>query len=641
MIAGVLLRNFKTYSGINYIPLSNGDKFCGLVGNNGIGKSSVLEALDSLFNAKPWNYNVIVKKSGFVTTRPHVVPMYLIKHDALINEVQTAKKISDVVWDIDEADFSNQKSKEIFKVFKEQRELLKREFSKEKYFLIPIGISNDSVPSFSIFNTKKLGEALVDDFDSSAIQMSEEQVNAFLPLHNELKHMFEYVYIPKDIEQEVFGQLENKEIQTLMGETLIEIIESCVPQAKIQEMNTKLNGFMDGMSSVLEDYSFRTLTDRQQNLKKSDVYKLVIEAYFKIRKLHKKQGDHWLDVSSLSSGEKQKAIIEIASRIINGYRKSATNLILAIDEPEASLHMSACYDQFDKLYQISSSVACHQLLFTTHWYGFMPTVEKGTVCIVSKINDNHKVDLINVSSYREEIKQKVKDSKGKLPYDIRLKSLNDFIQSLITSVIDEDPYNWLICEGSSEKIYFEEYFKDIIQEKKLRIIPVGGASEIKRIYNHLLVSFEDFKKDIKGKVILLSDTDAELVSYSTKDDKNLISYRMVNNNATKKTILVKIDSNPVSPKTEIEDALNGKLFFDTLSTFLPDYPEIENIIGGITNPSEQACYFSLDLSPTKSQLLENFFDKEGVKFSFAKKYVEGISDAYEIPEWIDDLKKLF
>ena len=43
MIVGIFLRHIKTYKGINFIPLSDGEKFCGLVGNNGIGKSTVLE----------------------------------------------------------------------------------------------------------------------------------------------------------------------------------------------------------------------------------------------------------------------------------------------------------------------------------------------------------------------------------------------------------------------------------------------------------------------------------------------------------------------------------------------------------------------------------------------------------------------
>ena len=166
MIAGVILRNFKTYSGINYVPLSLGGRFCGLVGNNGIGKSSVLEALDSLFNGKDWNYNDIVKRSGFLVTRPHVVPVYFIEKTALSNEILIASKISDVIWEIEESDIIYQ-NREAFKIFKEQRDVLKRDFIQEDYYLIPIGVSNDSVPSLSFFNNKKMGESLFDDFDAS------------------------------------------------------------------------------------------------------------------------------------------------------------------------------------------------------------------------------------------------------------------------------------------------------------------------------------------------------------------------------------------------------------------------------------------------------------------------------------------
>ncbi|HEK1347596.1 AAA family ATPase [Pseudomonas aeruginosa] len=52
MIFALLLRNFKTYQGINYIALSNGSSFSALVGENGAGKSSVLEALNS-FSTMP------------------------------------------------------------------------------------------------------------------------------------------------------------------------------------------------------------------------------------------------------------------------------------------------------------------------------------------------------------------------------------------------------------------------------------------------------------------------------------------------------------------------------------------------------------------------------------------------------------
>jgi predicted ATP-dependent endonuclease of OLD family len=640
MIVGIFIRNVKTYSGINYIPLSFGQSFCGLLGNNGIGKSSVLEALDCIFNNKTWNYNIVVRKSGQTVTKPHIVPLYLLKiTDITEDNFEIAKKISDYVWDSEEADILSQ-NRTHFKTFDLQRQILLRDYNKETHLLLPIGLSYDHFPNLSIFNNKKLGEILIDDFEKMNQIIKDEELSILNSLQAELKNLYEYIYIPKDIDPEVFTQLETKEIQSLMGETLNEIIEKCVPQNKIQEINLSLNSFIDKLSLTLGEYSFRTSGERQVNLRKNDVYKLIIEAYFKIRKLHKKESDHWLELSLLSSGEKQKAIIEIAYQFLKDYRKNTDNLIIAIDEPESSLHMSACYDQFNKLFEMSSF--CKQLLFTTHWYGFIPTVEDGCVSIITKKDSEHQFDLINVNSYREEVKQSLKKSKGKLPYDIRIKSINDFTQSVITSILSEEPFNWLICEGSSEKIYFEKYFADIKKEKRLRIIPVGGATEIKRIYNNLQVAYEDFKNEIIGKVILVSDTDAELVQYPTKSElKNLICYRIVNVDNSRKTSLIKIDANPVSPKTEIEDSLNGKLFVETLTSFIESYPEIENILIDVNEPTEECSYYSLDLSHSKQKLLENFFDKDNNKFEFAKRYSEKISENFVVPEWIEELKKIY
>lgn len=640
MIVGVNLRNFKTYSGLNYIPLTHGGTFCGLVGNNGIGKSSVLEALDCLFNTKPWNFNIITKKSGFITTRPHVVPMYLVEK-ARISETQKeiAQKISEYIWGLEESDVISQNRGQ-FKTFSAQREVLNRDFGQDEYLLLPLGWSFDGIPNLSLFNTKKFGELFDDDFDKIAQQLSDEKLGQFHELTNEVQSLYEFIYIPKDIDPDNFTQLETKEIQSLMGQTLNEIVAKCVPQSKIQDINRDLNNFIDSLSYVLKEYSFRTVGERQVNLRKHDVYKLIVEAYFNIRRLHKKEGNHWLEMSALSSGEKQKAIIELAYHFLKSYRNDTQSIVLGIDEPESSLHMSACYDQFNKLFEVSA--LCQQLLFTTHWYGFIPTVESGSVCVISKMDKDHLFDLVSISGYRESVKQSIKQSKGQLPFDIRLKSINDFTQSVVTSILTDEPYNWLICEGSSEKIYFEAYLADIKEEKKLRIIPVGGATEVKRVYNNLQVAYEEFKKDIQGKVILVSDTDAELVQYPTRDElKNLICYRIVNDTSERKTKLAKMNSNPVSPKTEIEDALNGKLFFETLCEFKADFPELENVLSDISAPSEEAVYFELDLSPSKSKLLENFFDAGNNKFDFAKKYVTKIGNSYMVPDWIDKIKGLY
>jgi predicted ATP-dependent endonuclease of OLD family len=640
VIIGVFIRNVKTYSGINYIPLTYGQKFCGLVGINGIGKSSVLEALNYYFNnVRDWNFNISVKKGGISKTTPHIVPVFMLeKSELLAANLDLAERFSDFIWDLEEADVLTQ-NRTHFKVFQQQFEVIRREYSKENRLLLPIGLTHENSVNLSIFNTRKFGELFYPDLEKSP-QVAETNLEIFRPILDELKSKHEYIYIPKDIDPESFIQLETKEIQSLMGEKLNEIVEKCVPNTKIQDINTALSNFLNELSSKLQDYAFRTPGERQVNLRKHDVNKLIIEAYFNIRKLHKKEGEHWLEMAVLSSGEKQKAIIEIAYQFLKYQSKTTDHIILAVDEPESSLHMSACYDQFQKLYELSSF--CNQLMFTTHWYGFIPTIEDGCVSVISKIDGEHVFDLLSTVSYREAIKQTYRTSAGKLPYDIRIKSINDFTQSIITSILSDEPYNWLICEGSSEKLYFEKYFQDIKLDKKLRIIPVGGAKEIKRVYNNLQIPFDDFRKDINGKVVLITDTDPELVSFETKDElKNLICRRIVNNEKVGKTILVKVDSNPYSPKTEIEDALNGKLFLETLRDFAKDHPELDEVIGDIADVTEEASYLALDIAPSKRKRLDEFFDTGNNKYEFAKLYVQKVDDQSKTPSWIIEIKNFY
>jgi wobble nucleotide-excising tRNase len=151
-------------------------------------------------------------------------------------------------------------------------------------------------------------------------------------------------------------------------------------------------------------------------------------------------------------------LIDLAYSFLKKNSDRTTNLIIAIDEPESSLHISNCYEQFEKLIEIAKEN--HQVLITTHWYGFLPIVTQGTATSIKKGLDNKiTTDFFSLSNFREFIKQakeKHKKLKIKAPLsiDYRIKSYNDLIQSIIISIIQDPPYNWIICEGSSEKIYF-------------------------------------------------------------------------------------------------------------------------------------------------------------------------------------------
>ncbi|MFL0807363.1 MAG: ATP-binding protein [Oceanobacter sp.] len=643
MIVGLILRNIKTYQGINYIPLSAGDSFCGLVGDNGIGKSSVLEALDSFFNDREWNLNIVTRKSGTTTTKPYIIPVFLLPKtyfDRSQIDMELLNKLSDSMWNVVDEDL-NPANRKKAPLFYEQRDQLNKITSFKDSLLLPVGVDHSNKVTLGIFNCKSLGEKIFEDeFDSSQQTINEEFLEGFREAYDFIKSKTDYIYIPREIDPELFTKLETKEIQVLMGESLTKIVEDRVKPSQIKEINNKLNEFIDQISKELVDYSYRTPTERQKNIRKNDIYNVIIESFFNIRKLHKKQGASWLEIGNLSSGEKQKAIIHVAHNLLEKHRDGTADLIMAVDEPESSLHMSACFDQFLSLYEISRT--CSQLLFSSHWYGFFPTIEKGFVSVITEKKSEHKFDLINLEVYRQSIKQQGKETKGKLPFDIRLKSINDFVQSVITSILSDDPFNWIICEGSSEKIYFTKYFENEIKDKRLRVVPVGGAAEVKRIYNQLSAAYEDFKKYSKGKVYLLIDTDEELVDFETKQYDNVSCKRMVNIDKTLSTKLVNPSQNPKSPKTEIEDVLNGKLFIETLKTFQADCSESLDFIDFDADHDEVPSYYALNMRPTDHKKIMAFFDKDDNKINFANRYVELLEKGtYKTPDWIEEIREFF
>ncbi|MEZ9526640.1 AAA family ATPase [Enterovibrio norvegicus] len=638
MIVGLFLRYFKTYSGYNYIPLTDHDPFAGIVGENGIGKSSVLEALDCFFNDKEWNYHFSVKK-GTSTRPPQIVPIFLInKEEILSDELRSlANKLDKIAKSIkSEGTSSNQK---LIREFENHRSELFKNIPMDNHYLLPIGFDHTGNVSLSVFNFHTFTKEAK---NTRSQHNEEEDVSAqFRPLLDWIKNKIEYIYIPREIDAEMFTKLETAEIQGLMGETLHQILSQRVPESKVREINTELTSFIDSLSDELDgQYCYKTPGMRQLNLRKSDLYNLIIQAFFNNKKLHKKSSgqEEWLEIKRLSSGEKQKAIIDVARGFLKNHRESADNLIIAIDEPESSLHMSSCYDQFDTLFQISRS--CRQLIFSTHWYGFLPILESGCASVITKNENSHNVDLVNLSNYREQIKQRTKASKGKLPFDIRLKSTNDFVQSVITSTISNEPHNWLICEGSSEKVYLSHYLKDLVDSQKLRIVPVGGASEIKRLYRHLSICYEDFKSEIQGTIFMLSDTDRELVDYAVGSFPKLFCKRMVQGKPGDGIKLINIDHNPKSPHTEIEDALDGKAFWETLIEFVDSNP-ILNQLSDI-DPSEGCVFESLDLKKTEIMAIEEFFDTGNNKFLFATQYIERVNNGhYDEPRWIDALRQHF
>lgn len=78
-------------------------------------------------------------------------------------------------------------------------------------------------------------------------------------------------------------------------------------------------------------------------------------------------------------------------------------------------------------------------------------------------NDKISFETYDLYDYKAKVKTDVISSKGKLPNNFVLKSTNDLVQAIYYSLQTDNPYNWLLVEGVSERIYFEYFFKDEIK----------------------------------------------------------------------------------------------------------------------------------------------------------------------------------
>ncbi|WP_421292665.1 AAA family ATPase [Aeromonas veronii] len=261
MIFSLFLRNYKTYRGWNFIPVSNGEFFSAFVGENGVGKSSILEALDIYFNNpnSDWNYNHSVAKSGFSSTEPTICPVFIIPKK-YINKTRNIYKwlevVSQITWQLEFQQF-NSSHISIANEFIRQLDRFKTEEKgyEKSFFIFPLAFEKKSQRetklSLSIFNgvsdyNDDLGEQFkitVDDFIEEARSLIDE--------------LFEYIYIPSEIDFEHYTKIESNTTQSLMGTTVDEIVRKAVDEKLIKEINTKLDVFINEVSSYLEIYEYK------------------------------------------------------------------------------------------------------------------------------------------------------------------------------------------------------------------------------------------------------------------------------------------------------------------------------------------------------------------------------------------------
>ena len=234
-----------------------------------------------------------------------------------------------------------------------------------------------------------------------------------------------------------------------------------------------------------------------------------------------------------------------------------------------------CYEQFEKLRAISDS---NQIFITTHWYGFLPILSEGYGHFLTYEDDKISFESYDLYDYKAKVKSQTATSKGKFPSNFILKSTNDLVQASYYSIQGDEPYNWLLVEGISEKIYFEYFFKNEIEANKLRILALGGNNHVSEAYEYLELPMREKNDAIKGKIWALIDTDQTRHKEHIKEGtKNLKLRRLSNKNSNIKTELLTLNNSDTST-TDIEQALNPVIFQKSISKLSSNEKYLVSII---------------------------------------------------------------
>lgn len=315
MIVGILLKNYKIYGGVKYIPVTVNHNFIAYIGDNGVGKSSILEALDTYFNGREWN----ITKGASTTdaNTPYVVIVQLLKkdivnkiikdnkdiHNDFINKVE---EINAYLWNFESVENDlGSKSTEAKNLVNDLRKI-DCSYQESHYLIISGNAYKDDYNAyFGSFDS-----IIAKLFD---VKFNSQKENENKKFREDFKHLnyitwdyYSYIYMPVEAGIEEFTKLETDNMQKLIGTDIGTKIAKIIGEENLKGINKGLNGFVDDLESkLLNLYAYKSPSNRI-NITMKELIDKVIELFFSIRILHKIVDGDKIKAERLSSGEKRR-----------------------------------------------------------------------------------------------------------------------------------------------------------------------------------------------------------------------------------------------------------------------------------------------------------------------------------------------
>lgn len=419
------------------------------------------------------------------------------------------------------------------------------------------------------------------------------------------------------------------------------------PQSIISNINKSLSAYINNINSAMGDgYAFGIKRTNKKTIKSSDFIKTLISEFFLKRPLSK----DGKEIKSLSSGEQRLALMDLAYTFLRRNTAQTKEIILAIDEPEASLQDSICFEQFHRLFEIGENFG-HQLIITTHWYGLLLTTANGYLhCVGQQNGQAPTIKTLEMNRVHEE--------RRSFPNQVEMKSFFDLISSML-SILKNKEHNWIICEGSDDACYLKAHLDTAALN--VTIIPVNGCANVIKIFKFLRVPFEDKKENemIQGRVLCLIDSDIDLVKIGDYDsmqtNKKLDLWRWQLSENNEKVSLVSTKSNSTL-QTEIEDCLNPKTYYRAILLAAGESPDLNELLTSFRENTHakfsSASTRKLALLSICNNIaykeagelierLQNKISSEDLKHNIAKKYLETITPEEKEVSWANGILNFF
>lgn len=474
--------------------------------------------------------------------------MFLIEKKTCQIKNKALSLVSDIFWSYKPPITQNNFSYDGMDKFISFRDELTEWANPADYYLISVGLNIDKETYFTSTLDKKIRTSL------RPKSVSGSDLNE---LKNEIYKLYEFIYLPVDVSSKQILDIQSDALQGLMDKNLTTEIEKLLNQQRekggsiVSEINEKLDLFLTEINKKLfdDDYNFATPTIGKKTIHASDITDSIIKGYFEIRTLQKEKKN----ISNLSSGEQRRALIDVASVFVKDTLERRKKLILCIDEPEASLSVTSCYEQFKKIFDISLANQV-QMIISTHWYGVLMSSEKASLHHLS--NEGSKIELksFNLHSVHEE--------RRSFPASVEMKSFLDLVSSMLM-IMKSAGGKWIVCEGSDDKNYLEKLIDP--RHNDVNILPLGGVSNVVKLFEYFRIAASDKIERIalKGKILFIIDSDKVRLDIDASVHKevcNKISIRRFQmfDDGPK---LIEPKNAGLYTETELEDCLDAADFY--------------------------------------------------------------------------------